>query len=60
MIEVSSELERGLVNCAIAGSLAFAVLLLARKRASGLLRELPLAEIRGVAQIVVVGAILVS
>jgi putative ABC transport system permease protein len=35
-----------------------AVLLLARKRASGLLRELPIAELRGVVQIVAVGAIL--
>jgi putative ABC transport system permease protein len=58
MIHLSGDLERGLVDCAIAGSLALAVLLLAKKRAAGLLRELPVAELRGLVQIVAVGAIL--
>lgn len=58
MIELPSELERGLVDCAIAGSLALVVLVLARRHAPGLLRELPVAELRGLVQIVAVGAIL--
>jgi putative ABC transport system permease protein len=58
VIKLSADLERGAVDCAIAGSLALAVLLLARRRAPGLLRELPFAELRGVVQIVVVGMIL--
>lgn len=58
MFKLTAELERGMVDCAIAGSLALVVLLLARKRAPGLLRELPLAELRGIVQIIVVGMIL--
>lgn len=58
MVRISAELERGAVDCAIAGSLALAVLLLGRRRAPGLLRELPIAELRGVVQIVLVGMIL--
>jgi len=58
VLRLSDELQRGLVDCAIAGSLAFTVLLLARRRAPGLLRELPVAELRGLVQIVAVGAIL--
>lgn len=58
MLKIPGELQRGLVDCAIAGSLAVAVLLLARRRAPGLLRELPLAELRGIVQIVAVGMVL--
>lgn len=58
MVEVTADLRRGLVDCAIAGATAFAVLLLARRRAPGLLRELPVAELRGLVQIVAVGMIL--
>lgn len=54
------QIRRGLVDCAIAGGAALAVLLLARRRAPGLLRELPLAELRGVVQIVIVGAVLAA
>lgn len=54
------QIERGLIDCAIAGGAAVAVLLLARRRAPGLLRELPLVELRGMLQIVVVGAILAA
>ena len=53
-----TDLTRGVIDCAIAGSLALIVLLLARRRAPGLLRELPLAELRGILQIVAVGMIL--
>ena len=58
MLNLSGQLQRGIVDCAISGSMAFAVLLLARRRAPDLLRDLPLAELRGVVQIVVVGMIL--
>src|ERR1700758_1847176 len=53
-----SQLALGLAECVVAALLALAVMLLARRRAPGLLKELPLAEIRGVAQIVAVGAVL--
>ena len=53
-----SQLALGLAECAAAALLALAVMLLARKRAPGLLKELPLAELRGIVQIVAVGAIL--
>jgi putative ABC transport system permease protein len=53
-----SQFGLGIAECAVAALLALAVMLLARKRAPGLLKELPTAEIRGLAQIVVVGAIL--
>ena len=58
MVRLSHEIERGLVDCAVAGATAVGVLVLARRRAPGLLRELPLAELRGLVQIVAVGAIL--
>ncbi|WP_254062058.1 iron export ABC transporter permease subunit FetB [Acidobacterium sp. S8] len=53
-----SQLALGIAECAASGLLALAVLLLARNRAPGLLKELPLAELRGIVQIVAVGAIL--
>jgi putative ABC transport system permease protein len=53
-----SQIALGIAECVVTGLLALAVMLLARRRAPGLLKELPVAEIRGVAQIVVVGAIL--
>lgn len=53
-----SQLSVGLAQCVVAALLAFIVLLLARRRAPGLLRELPWAELRGIAQIVAVGLIL--
>ncbi|HMD20615.1 MAG TPA: ABC transporter permease, partial [Alloacidobacterium sp.] len=53
-----SQLALGIAECAVAALLALAVMLLARRRAPGLLKELPVAEIRGVVQIVAVGAIL--
>ena len=53
-----SQLALGIPECVVTALLALAVMLLARKRAPGLLKELPIAEIRGVAQIVAVGAIL--
>jgi putative ABC transport system permease protein len=58
VLKFSPEIERGLLDCAIAGITALVVLLLARRRAPGLLGELPLAELRGLIQIVAVGAIL--
>lgn len=58
MLKLTPDLERGILDCAIAGSLALLVLLLARRRAPGLLRELPIAELRGAVQIVLVGMIL--
>lgn len=58
MFKFSGEIERGLIDSGISGGLALAVLFLARRRAPGLLRELPLAELRGLVQIVAVGAIL--
>lgn len=53
-----NQLLRGLVECAIAATLALVVMLFARRRAPGLLRELPIAELRGLVQIVAVGVIL--
>jgi len=53
-----SQLALGVAECAVAALLALAVMLLARRRAPGLLKELPIAEIRGIVQIVAVGAIL--
>lgn len=58
MLKPSPQIVRGLLDCAIAGVTALTVLLLARRRAPGLLRELPLAELRGLLQITAVGAIL--
>jgi putative ABC transport system permease protein len=53
-----SQIALGIAECVVTALLALVVMLLARRRAPGLLKELPIAEIRGVAQIVVVGAIL--
>lgn len=58
MFKLTHELERGLIDCSISGAMALAVLFLAKKRAPGLLRELPVAELRGLMQIVAVGTIL--
>jgi len=53
-----SQLTRGAVECALAALLSFAVVLLVRRRGVNLLGELPLAQLRGIAQILAVGAIL--
>src|SRR5215471_15350104 len=53
-----SQIALGIAECVVAALLALVVMLVARRRAPGLLQELPIAEIRGVAQIVAVGAIL--
>ena len=58
LVHITPQLRHGILDCAIAGGLALLVLLLARRRAPGLLRELPLAEFRGLVQILAVGAIL--
>lgn len=57
---LSGELVRGALDCLIAASATIAVILLARRRAPGLLREVPLAELRGIVQIVAVGGILAA
>ncbi|MBV8630979.1 MAG: iron export ABC transporter permease subunit FetB [Silvibacterium sp.] len=56
----SNQLARGAVYCAITAAATIGVILLARRRAPGLLREVPLAELRGILQIVAVGAILAA
>lgn len=53
-----SQLALGLAECAVTALLALIVMLLARRRAPGLLKELPWAELRGLVQIVAVGAVL--
>ena len=53
-----SQLSLGIAECAITALLALAVMLLARHRAPGSFKELPLAELRGIVQIVAVGAVL--
>jgi putative ABC transport system permease protein len=53
-----SQLSFGLAECVVTALLALAVMWLARHRAPGLLRELPLAELRGIVQIVAVGLVL--
>lgn len=53
-----TQLSLGLAECAVAALVAFAALLLARRRAPELFREFPLAGLRGVAQIVAVGVVL--
>lgn len=53
-----SQLARGAVECALAALLSFAVVLLIRRRGVNLLGELPLAQLRGIVQILAVGAIL--
>jgi len=57
---LSAELIRGLIYCLITASATIAVVVLARRRAPGLLKEVPLSELRGILQIVVVGAILAA
>lgn len=52
------QLTLGLAECVVAALTALCVMLLARRHAPGMLKELPWAELRGVAQIVVVGAVL--
>jgi putative ABC transport system permease protein len=54
----SSQLARGAVECGLAALLSFLVLLLIRRRGVNLLGELPLAQLRGIVQILAVGAIL--
>ena len=56
----SSQLARGAVYCVITALATLAVILLARRRAPGLLKEVPIAELRGIVQIVAVGAILAA
>jgi len=56
----SGQLVRGLIYCLITASATVLVVLLARRRAPGLLKEVPLAELRGIVQIVAVGAILAA
>jgi putative ABC transport system permease protein len=53
-----SQLTRGAVECAIAAVVAYLVLLLVRQRGVNLLGELPLAQLRGIVQILAVGAVL--
>jgi putative ABC transport system permease protein len=53
-----TQLALGLAECAVTALLALAVMLLARRRAPSLFKELPWAELRGLVQIVAVGAIL--
>jgi putative ABC transport system permease protein len=48
----------GAAECVVAALLSFAVLLLVKRRGIDLLAEFPLAQLRGIAQIVAVGAIL--
>ena len=54
------ELVRGVVQCLIAALAVLAVMLLARRRAPGLLKEISFAELRGLLQIFAVGAILAA
>src|SRR5271165_1810175 len=53
-----SQLERGAVECVLAALLSFVVVLLVRRRGVNLLGELPLAQLRGIVQILAVGTIL--
>ena len=55
---LTPQLRTGILQCLIAGLAAFLVILLARKQAPGLFREIPWAEARGLLQIVLVGLIL--
>jgi putative ABC transport system permease protein len=57
---ISSQLVRGVIYCLITTCATIAVIVLARRRAPGMLKEVPLAELRGILQIVVVGAILAA
>jgi putative ABC transport system permease protein len=53
-----TQLARGAAECVLAALLSFVVLLLVRRRGVNLLGELPLAQLRGISQILAVGAIL--
>lgn len=55
-----AQLSQGAVECLVAAITAFVVLLLARRRGVDLIGELPLAQLRGIAQIVIVGAVLAA
>lgn len=55
-----NQIMRGVVECLIAALTAIAVIVLARRRAPDLLKEVPLAQLRGLLQIVAVGAILAA
>jgi putative ABC transport system permease protein len=57
---LSSQLIRGVIYCLITASATIAVIVLARRRAPGMLKEVPLAELRGLLQIVAVGAVLAA
>ena len=57
---IPNELARGVVQCLIAALAVFAVMLLARRRAPDLLKEISFAELRGLLQICAVGAILAA
>jgi len=59
-LPLTPELEKGLLQCAVAAAAALAVMFLARRQAPGLLREIPWAELRGLLQIVLVGLILAA
>jgi UDP-glucose/iron transport system permease protein len=56
----SNQLTRGGAECAAAAMLALVVMLLALRRGVDLRKELPLAQLRGIAQIVIVGLILTA
>lgn len=53
-----SQLSQGTVECLVAALMALLVMVLAERRGVGLLRELPFAQLRGIVQIVAVGAVL--
>ena len=55
-----TQLSRGAIECVVAALTALVVMLLARRRGVDLLGELPLAQLRGIAQIVAVGAVLAA
>ena len=55
-----NQLAQGAAECLVAALAALIVMLLARRRGVDLLGELPLAQLRGIAQIVVVGAVLAA
>lgn len=52
------QVTQGAAECAVAAVMALLVMLLAERRGVGLLRELPLAQLRGIVQIVTVGGVL--
>lgn len=53
-----NQLSRGIAECVAAAVIALLAMVLARRRGVDLLGELPLAQLRGIAQIVAVGAVL--